>query len=65
MSETTTRATKTAEPETAQDNTQLIRETAYHKWEKAGRPEGDGVSFWLEAETEVAKGGKTALKEDA
>lgn len=27
-----------------------IRLTAWFKWETAERPEGDGVSFWLEAE---------------
>lgn len=30
-----------------------IRVRAYHKWEAAGRPPGDGVNFWLEAEREV------------
>jgi len=30
-----------------------IRELAYQKWEQAGRPEGDGKNFWLEAEKEV------------
>lgn len=30
-----------------------IEELAYQKWEKAGRPEGDGVNFWLEAEKEI------------
>jgi hypothetical protein len=30
-----------------------IRELAYYKWEAAGCPPGDGVSFWLEAETEL------------
>ena len=29
-----------------------IRQLAYQKWEEAGRPETDGVSFWLEAERE-------------
>jgi hypothetical protein len=32
---------------------QAIREAAYHKWERAGRPSGDGVKFWVEAEREV------------
>lgn len=27
-----------------------IREMAYAKWELAGRPCGDGVDFWLDAE---------------
>ena len=30
-----------------------IRELAYAKWEAAGRPAGDGVQFWLEAEREL------------
>ena len=29
-----------------------IRLAAYYKWEQAGRPCGDGVHFWLEAERE-------------
>jgi hypothetical protein len=29
-----------------------VRERAYKKWEEAGRPPGDGVSFWLAAEQE-------------
>jgi hypothetical protein len=33
---------------------QAVREAAYRKWEKAGCPEGDGVTFWLEAEREVS-----------
>ncbi len=56
--------TKTATATVAEDSAQVIRELAYQKWEKAGRPEGDGVNFWLEAETEVKKGGKTALKKE-
>jgi hypothetical protein len=27
---------------------------AYHRWEAAGRPAGDGVQFWLEAEKQLA-----------
>ena len=30
-----------------------VRELAYRKWEAAGRPAGDGVGFWLEAEREL------------
>lgn len=30
-----------------------IRTRAYHLWEDAGRPEGDGVRFWLTAEREL------------
>lgn len=29
---------------------EATRVRAYQLWEHAGRPEGDGVSFWLEAE---------------
>jgi hypothetical protein len=31
-----------------------IRLRAYEKWTQAGCPSGDGVSFWLEAERELA-----------
>ena len=31
-----------------------LRERAYHKWEEAGCPCGDGVEFWLQAEAELA-----------
>lgn len=30
-----------------------IRRRAYHKWQAAGCPSGDGVQFWLEAEREL------------
>ena len=30
-----------------------IRERAYLKWEAAGRPGGDGLNFWLEAQQEL------------
>jgi len=33
-----------------------IQHRAFHKWEAAGKPTGDGVRFWLEAEKELAKG---------
>ena len=29
---------------------ETIREKAYYLWEQAGRPETDGVEFWLQAE---------------
>ena len=32
---------------------QDIRLCAYQKWEAAGKPTGDGVQFWLEAEQEL------------
>jgi hypothetical protein len=34
-----------------------IRLRAYQKWESAGKPSGDGVCFWLEAECELRSGG--------
>lgn len=33
-----------------------VRARAYEKWEQAGRPEGDGIGFWLEAERELLQG---------
>jgi hypothetical protein len=35
---------------------QAIRVRAYQIWEAAGRPAGDGVRFWLEAERELLQG---------
>lgn len=32
-----------------------VRERAYLLWEAAGRPEGDGVEFWLKAEEELTR----------
>jgi Protein of unknown function (DUF2934) len=32
---------------------EVIRVWAYKKWEAAGKPKGDGVNFWLEAEREL------------
>lgn len=37
-------------------STEDIRLSAYRKWVTAGRPVGDGVQFWLEAEQELVKG---------
>jgi len=34
---------------------EAIRARAYEKWEHAGRPGGDGLSFWLEAEAELKR----------
>jgi len=34
---------------------EVIRLFAYRKWENAGRPTGDGVQFWLEAEQELGQ----------
>jgi len=33
-----------------------IRLFAYQKWVAAGKPVGDGVQFWLEAEQEMVEG---------
>jgi hypothetical protein len=33
-----------------------IQLRAYLKWEAAGRPAGDGVNFWLEAEQALLQG---------
>jgi hypothetical protein len=33
-----------------------IRICAYQKWESAGKPTGDGIQFWLEAERELVEG---------
>lgn len=32
-----------------------IQKRAFCLWEAAGRPEGDGVEFWLRAESDLAK----------
>jgi hypothetical protein len=31
-----------------------IRLCAYQKWEAAGKPDGDGTRFWVEAEQELS-----------
>ena len=33
----------------------VIGVRAYQKWVAAGKPQGDGVNFWLEAEQEVVQ----------
>jgi len=33
-----------------------IRIRAYRNWERAGRPVGDGIGFWLDAEQELMRG---------
>jgi hypothetical protein len=33
---------------------EAIRLCAYCKWEAAGKPDGDGVRFWLDAEKELS-----------
>jgi hypothetical protein len=32
---------------------EAVKVRAYQLWERAGRPEGDGISFWLEAEADL------------
>jgi hypothetical protein len=32
-----------------------VRRAAYLKWEAAGKPEGDGTNFWLEALQELSQ----------
>ena len=34
---------------------EAIRNCAYHKWEALGKPDGDGVHFWIEAEKELCQ----------
>jgi hypothetical protein len=34
-------------------NDEQIRARAYYLWEQAGKPDCDGVQFWLEAEREL------------
>jgi hypothetical protein len=40
-------------PRPPEASEERIREAAYLKWEAAGRPDGDGVDFWLRAEREL------------
>jgi hypothetical protein len=35
---------------------EAVRIGAYFRWDAAGRPGGDGVRFWLEAEQELIGG---------
>jgi hypothetical protein len=42
-----------AKPESP-ETSELIRLRAYELWEENGRPESDGVEFWLQAEKELA-----------
>ena len=54
----------TAQPQTAAKESpcaaaptpceEKIRELAYRKWQIAGRPEDDGIDFWLQAERDLA-----------
>jgi hypothetical protein len=42
-----------AKPE-APETSELIKLRAYELWEQSGKPESDGVEFWLKAEKELA-----------
>lgn len=42
------------EPTILDNIEETVRERAYLLWEAAGRPEGDGVEFWLRAEEELS-----------
>ena len=41
-------------PLKAAPSAERIRQLAYYKWEAAGSPPGDGATFWLAAERELA-----------
>jgi hypothetical protein len=45
----------------ANSNDQQISSRAYALWEQAGRPQGRGTEFWLQAEREIAREAETAL----
>ena len=58
-----------AAPGDEESNTQLvsaaaIRLYAFRKWEIAGKPTGDGVQFWLEAEQELVPKKQAASTHD-
>jgi hypothetical protein len=42
---------------------EAVRIGAYFRWDAAGRPGGDGVRFWLEAEQELIAGGAIKAQE--
>lgn len=41
--------------ETTPSAVDAVRLRAYQRWEAAGRPDGDGVNFWLEAERDLSQ----------
>ncbi|XDA98987.1 DUF2934 domain-containing protein [Sulfitobacter sp. LCG007] len=45
---------------TDQAHDRRISEKAYQLWEAAGRPDGDPVKFWYEAEAELGSIGEEA-----
>ena len=40
--------------QTNEFNRDVIRERAYQKWRDAGAPQGDGLVYWLDAESEIS-----------
>ncbi|MDB5310866.1 MAG: hypothetical protein JWO38_5068 [Gemmataceae bacterium] len=42
-------------PRPAAGDEEVIRVRAYQLWIAAGRPEGDGTNFWLDAEAELGR----------
>jgi hypothetical protein len=50
---TVTAVTSGSLPDSQSPTVNAIRNRAYQKWEAAGKPGGDGVQFWLEAEREL------------
>lgn len=47
------KATRPAQEQPTAAGVEAIRDLAHRKWEAAGRPAGDGLHFWLEAEREL------------
>ena len=40
---------------------ETIQQKAYLLWESSGKPEGDGVDFWLKAEAALAEEGAASF----
>ncbi len=40
-------------------STETIAARAYTLWEKAGRPQGRDLGYWLQAESEIKQGSKS------
>jgi hypothetical protein len=47
-----------------QDQDQSIQEKAYLIWEREGRPDGQNLAHWLEAEAELAPPAGVAIAKD-
>lgn len=50
---TTTLGIFTPRPANGDADDEAVRRRAYRKWEEAGCPDSDGVTFWLAAEREI------------